>query len=129
MARLFCDSLSQQNSIKGKSGEINAFISIIHDQLRQSPGSGGRKTASVTSKATGEPHVAHVRMGTNDRTAVKIVVIIVYWLTLHYGRFIEPDETQLTQITVKTEPTLQICPAGRGESGVPSGPGEHRREC
>ena len=98
MVRLFCDSLSQQNSIKGKSGEINAFVSIIHDQLRQSPGSCGRQTASVTSKAAGEPHVAHVRMWTNDRTAVKIVVIIVYRLTLHHGRFIEPEKTQLTKL-------------------------------
>ena len=100
MPRLFCDSLSQQNSIKGKSGEINVFVSVIHDQLRQTPGSGGCETATVTSKPAGEPHVAHVGMRSNDRTAVEIVVIIVDRLTLHHGGFIKPEETQLTELII-----------------------------
>ena len=100
MSRLFCDSLSQQNSIKGKSGEINGIVSVINDQLRQAPGSRGCETASVTSKPAGEPHVAHVGMWSDDRTAVKIVVIVVDRLTLHDGGIIKPEETLLTQLII-----------------------------
>ena len=100
MVRLFCDSLSQQNSVKGKSGEINALVSVIHDHLRQSSASRGRQKASVTSKATGEPHVGHVRMRPNDRTAVKVIVVVVYGLTVHHGGFFKPEETPLDQLLI-----------------------------
>ena len=85
------DALAQQHPIKGESGEVQGVVAVVVDQLSESsPGCRGQ-AASVSPEATGHVHVGHVGVGTDDGASVKMVHVVVNWMTVNNDGFVEPE--------------------------------------
>ena len=67
------------------------MVAIVVDQLGEASSRSRSQTASVGPKATGHVHVGHVRVGTDDGASVKMVNIVVNWMTVNNDGFVEPE--------------------------------------
>ena len=85
------DALAQQHPVKGETGEVQGVVAVVVDQLGEAPPRSRGQAASVGPKATCHVHVGHVRVGTDDGAAVKMVNIVVNWMTVNNDGFVEPE--------------------------------------
>ena len=68
------------------------MVSVIIEKLGDGPPRGRGETAPVGPEATGHVHVRHVGVGANDRTAVKMVHIVVNWIAVNNNGFVKPEK-------------------------------------